>query len=207
MSAPSPVTNETPTALGGRFVMRRSRGTARRHAPGTGSDRAPARPASAGDRAHDEDRDDRADRRNDDRRDVDPCRVIVAGQDAGQETADECADDTQDDVSDDTETLVTLDEEPGEISGDRANDDPRNDAHSKPPSQVRASHPLAGVVWCIPRTGIRLQMSPRRYLGRTTFGGSCVTTDYKPIRPRKSTAIHLRCARIARVRGRDAPRW
>src|SRR6187401_782036 len=162
--------------------MRRSRWTARRHAPGTGSDRAPARAASAGDRADHQDRDDRADRRDDDGADIEwPVDGLGVEQDTGQEAADERADDAQDDVSDDTEAFVTLDEEPGEIPGDRAKDDPRDDAHSKPPSQMRASHPLAGVVWCIPRTGIRVQMSPRWSLVRTTFGGSHVTTDYQPI--------------------------
>ena len=91
---------------------------------------------------------------------------LAVEQDAGEEAADERADDAEDDVSDDTEALVTLDEEPGEIPGDRAEDDPRDDAHSKPPSHVRASHPPAGVVWCIPKSGIRSPMSPRRSHGQ-----------------------------------------
>ena len=137
-----------------------------------------------------------------------PSMGLRVEQDTGEEAADERADDAQDDVSDDTEALVTLDEEPGEIPGDRAKDDPRNDAHSKPPSQVRASHPLAGVLWCIPKTGIRLPMSPRRWLGRTTFGGSCVTTDYQPIRARRIDLQSICDARAPlRARGRDAPRW
>ena len=55
------------------------------------------------------------------------------------------ADDAEHDVPDDTETLVTLDEEAGQIPGDRAEDDPRDDAHFVPPSPCRASHPPAGV--------------------------------------------------------------
>src|SRR5258705_8403299 len=119
--------------------MRRSRGTARRPAPEAGSDRAAARSAPAGDRADHEDRDDRADRRNDDGADIERAvdRLGVE-EDTGEESADERADDAQDDVSDDTEALVTLDEEPGEIPGDRAKDDPRNDAHSY-------LHPSAGL--------------------------------------------------------------
>jgi hypothetical protein len=47
----------------------------------------------------------------------------------GKESADECADDAQDDVPDDTETLVTLDEEPGQVPGDGAEHQPRDDVH------------------------------------------------------------------------------
>ena len=46
-----------------------------------------------------------------------------------RKSADECADDAQDDVPDDTETLVTLDEEPGQVPGDSAEHQPRDDAH------------------------------------------------------------------------------
>ena len=50
-------------------------------------------------------------------------------QDTGQEAADEGADDAKHDVPDDAEPLVTLDEEAGEVPGDGAEDDPRDDAH------------------------------------------------------------------------------
>ena len=72
-----------------------------------------------------------ADGRDDDRADVERAvdRLRVE-QDAGQEAADEGADDAEHDVSDDAETLVTLDDEPGEIPGDGAEDDPRDDAHA-----------------------------------------------------------------------------
>src|SRR3954452_17465698 len=109
-------------------------------------DRAAPGARAPGDHPDHEDRDDRADRRNDDRADVEGAvdRMAVE-QDAGEETADESADDAEHDVPDDAESFVTCDEKAGEIPGDGAEDDPRDDAHSVPPSPSRASHPTAGV--------------------------------------------------------------
>src|SRR4029079_8335428 len=50
-------------------------------------------------------------------------------QDARKESADEGADDAEDDVSDDPQAFVATNEEAGQITGNRAEDDPRNDAH------------------------------------------------------------------------------
>jgi hypothetical protein len=95
------------------------------------SDRASADPAPAGDGVDDHDGEHGTDRRNDDRAEVERTVDRIAVEEGtGQEAADERADDAKDDVPDDPETLVTLDEEPGQISGDRAKHDPRNDAHS-----------------------------------------------------------------------------
>ena len=56
-------------------------------------------------------------------------------------------------MADDAEAFVTLDEEAGEIAGDRAEDDPRDDVHEVTSIPTRASHPPAGV-FCIPKSGV-----------------------------------------------------
>jgi hypothetical protein len=95
------------------------------------SDRASADPAPAGDGADDHDGEDGTDRRNDDGADVERTVDRIAVEEGtGKEAADERADDAKHDVPDDPETLVTSDEEPGQIPCDRAKHDPRNDAHS-----------------------------------------------------------------------------
>jgi len=59
-----------------------------------------------------------------------PARTVgLAAQEVGQEPADERADDAEDNVPDDAQALVTLDEETGQVPGDGAEDDPRDDAH------------------------------------------------------------------------------
>ena len=58
-----------------------------------------------------------------------PSIGFAVEQHAGEEAADERADDAEHDVPDDAEALVALDEEAGQVAGDRAEDDPRNDAH------------------------------------------------------------------------------
>src|SRR4051794_33195875 len=81
--------------------------------------------------AGDEDDDHRADDGGDDRRDVERAVDRVgAEQRAGEEASDEGADDAEHDVPDDTQALVTADQQTREITGDRAQHDPRNDAHA-----------------------------------------------------------------------------
>src|SRR3954454_2519627 len=136
---------------GGRFVVqvpgRPGKWLLDRAAPGT---RAP------GDHPDHEDRDDRADGRNDDRADVEGAvdRVTVE-QHAREEAADQRAHDPEHDVPDDPESLVTADEKTREIPGDRAEDDPCDDAHTVPPSPSRASHPPAGVDCPVFGTGLQ----------------------------------------------------
>src|SRR4249919_3630017 len=85
-----------------------------------GSDRAPADASAAGHGADDEHDDDRADDRDHDRADVERSidRVRLE-QDTGKEATDQRADDAEHDVSDDPKALVTLDEEAGDVAGDR----------------------------------------------------------------------------------------
>src|SRR5688500_13443507 len=110
---------------------RRVRGTAGRLSIGQGSERAAPRARPAADHVPADDRDHRADRRDDDRREVDARDVVAAtgNQDSGEEPADDGPDDPKQDLADDAETLVTLDEEPREIAGDRPDDDPGDDPH------------------------------------------------------------------------------
>src|SRR5688572_3220755 len=139
------------------------------------SDGAAAHARATRHRADHEDRDHGTDGRDDDRADVQRAvDGIGVEQDAGKESADERADDTEHDVSDDAETFVTLDEETGEVPGDGAEDDPRNDAHSLPPSPMRASHPLAGVRSPPSRGWASLSRSPPG--ARTTTEREHVTT-------------------------------
>src|SRR5687767_5872579 len=75
---------------------RRVRGTAGRSL-GQGSDRAAPRARPAADRVPDNDRDHRADRRNDDRREVDARDVVAAtgNEDPGEKPADESPNDPE----------------------------------------------------------------------------------------------------------------
>src|SRR4051794_26842154 len=116
--------SETPT---GRAGGRRASG---------GLDGAATRAGRTHHHAGDEHDDHGPNDRGHDRRDVERAVDRVgAEQRAGEEAADERADDAEHDVPDDTQTLVTLDEEPGEIPGNGAEHDPRDDAHGvKPPS-------------------------------------------------------------------------
>src|SRR4051812_17292069 len=128
-------TKRNARRAGGRFVVQEP------GEPGQGSlDRAATCSRAPGDHPDHEDGDDRADRRDDDRADVERAvdRMAVE-QDAGQEATDECADDPEHDVPDDTESLVTCDEQTGEIPGDRAEDDPCDDTHTL------TSVPIAGL--------------------------------------------------------------
>src|SRR3954452_13121036 len=109
--------------------QKRPASLARRALASSRSDRAASGPHVSADRVPSHDHDDRADDRDDDRRDVDPGRVVVAaGQDAGDEAPAERADDAEHDGADAGEALVRLDEHSGEIAGDRADDDPRNNS-------------------------------------------------------------------------------
>src|SRR5687768_2421027 len=110
---------------------RRVRGTAGRSSIGQRSERAAPRARPAADRVPADDRDHRADRRNDDRREVDARDVVAAtgNEDPGEKPADESPNDPEHDLADDAETLVTLDEEPREITGDRPDDEPGDDSH------------------------------------------------------------------------------
>src|SRR4029079_14714761 len=68
-------------------------------------------------------------------------RVLHVEQGTGQEAADDGADDAKHDVTNDAQPLVTSDEEPGEVPGDRAENDPGNQVHECVlPSQR----------WCVP---------------------------------------------------------
>jgi len=101
-----------------------------RGGPGTLGSDGSACPSAAGEHTDHPDDNDRADDRCDDRADVERAvdRIHVQ-ENARKEAADERADDAEHDVTDHAEALVTLDQEPGEIPGDRAEDDPRDDAH------------------------------------------------------------------------------
>src|SRR6185503_593106 len=77
---------------------------------------------------------------------------VRAEQGTRQESADEGTHDAKHDVPDHAEALVTTDEEAGEIAGDGAEHDPRNDAHqvTSVPSSVGCP---SGDVGTLARTG------------------------------------------------------
>src|SRR5687768_954384 len=161
-----------PTRLGG---PRRVLGWVRAIARAVRSDGAATHAGATRHRADHEDRDHGTDRRDDDRGNVDLVHRIAAWEDhTGEESADERADDPEHDVSDDAETLVTLDKEPGQVPGDGADDDPRENAHAA------YLHPHAGLspaCWgsFAPKSGlgITLALAARR-------------ADYDGARPRNN---------------------
>jgi len=93
---------------------------------------AAACPGPARDQVEHDDRDDRADDGDHDRADVEGTldRVVDTEEQAGEEPANEGADDAEHDVPDHAIALITLDEEPGNVAGNRAEDQPREDVHS-----------------------------------------------------------------------------
>src|SRR3954451_22453034 len=96
--------------------------------PGPWSDGAATGPAAAGDHVHDDDHDHRADDGGDDRADVErSVDDVLVEEGAGEEATDDRADDAEHDMTDDPESFVALDEEAGQVAGNRAEDDPRND--------------------------------------------------------------------------------
>src|SRR5215213_158483 len=113
-----------------------------------GSNGATPGPSAPGDHIDDDDRDDRADSGNHDRADVQrTIDRLGVEEDAGQEATNDGAHDPENDVTDDSETLVTLDKEAREVAGDRAEDQPGNDAHKSSSIPPRDLHPPAG---CLP---------------------------------------------------------
>src|SRR5947209_393229 len=106
-----------------------TRGVCRSHRPRLLDRPATGAPVAA-DRVPDDNNDDRANGRDDDGRDVDAGRVVLApADDARQEAANDRANDPQDDVADHAEALVALYEQSREPTGDGADDDPADDAH------------------------------------------------------------------------------
>ena len=108
-----------------------------------------------------------------------PSIGFAVEEDAGEESANERADDAEHDVPDDAEALVTLDEEAGEVACNRAEHEPRNDAHQN-------LHPL-----------FRLRVSPRA-------GHGCTLTvaQYRPSNAGGDSRINGLTAR-ASERGTD----
>ena len=99
-----------------------------------------SRPATSGEEVHAEHHDHGANYGDDDRVDVDDvtaaCRAGAQPRDERhEETADERADDTEHDVADYAPALITLNEQPGDVTGNRTEHNPGNDVdeHSIPP--------------------------------------------------------------------------
>ena len=104
-----------------------------------------------------------------------------------QETADECAHDPKNDVTDHAESLVALHQEAREVAGDRAKDDPGDDAHEVPPSRRGTCTRLP--VDCLPEVGECAPLSGRMSATATTHGESAVSTGLQgPVPPRRRVA-------------------
>src|SRR5688572_3978714 len=89
--------------------------------------------AARGQHVEQHDRDDRADDGHDDRVDIHHVPAargaLAEAEQVGQETADERAHDAEHDVANNTPSLVTANEQSGDVAGDGAQDYPGNDRY------------------------------------------------------------------------------